>query len=368
LSRVATTIDPRRQAAAELVGVQILRGLAASAVVAHHALEQSNGSIGRFSPDWLTVAGASGVDVFFVISGFIMLYVAFPAGRQSLDAGTFLFRRAMRIYPIYWLCCLAILIISWAGLLHSHKWTALDLVASFLLLPTDNGLINVAWTLVYEMYFYAIFAATLVFGSMTITAVAVTATIVGLGFAGHWLTEGSLQSFLANPIALEFGMGIWLGFVFVNRRPTAAPKWVPLATGLIGTCFLLVSPLFIPHANTSGLTGFPRVGAWGLPAILVVASFLAPGSIRSSFGRLLVLIGDASYALYLTHVFVMIGYGWLLKTTAVQGLNQLLVVPAVVALSICLGLFVHLVVERRIQLLVRRLSGGQPGLPRPAAG
>jgi peptidoglycan/LPS O-acetylase OafA/YrhL len=61
----------------ELFGTQMLRGLAALAVVTHHTLEQSNGASHPFSPDWLTTSGASGADIFFVISDFIMLFVSF---------------------------------------------------------------------------------------------------------------------------------------------------------------------------------------------------------------------------------------------------------------------------------------------------
>lgn len=85
----------------ELYGIQMLRAIAALAVVVHHTLEESGGAIGKFSPDWLTTSGASGVDIFFVISGFIMFHVTFRDRRGPPTPGTFLFRRATRIYPFY---------------------------------------------------------------------------------------------------------------------------------------------------------------------------------------------------------------------------------------------------------------------------
>jgi exopolysaccharide production protein ExoZ len=76
----------------ELFGIQMLRGIAALAVVLHHSLEESNGSTGRFSPDWATTFGASGVDIFFVISGLIMFYTSFPDLRQPISPAKFALR------------------------------------------------------------------------------------------------------------------------------------------------------------------------------------------------------------------------------------------------------------------------------------
>jgi peptidoglycan/LPS O-acetylase OafA/YrhL len=101
----------------DLPGIQILRGIAALAVIIHHSLEESNGALHRFSPDWLTTSGAAVVDIFFVISGFIMLHVSFRTGRASLRPGQFLLRRITRIYPLYWLTCLGAVTIAAFGLL-----------------------------------------------------------------------------------------------------------------------------------------------------------------------------------------------------------------------------------------------------------
>lgn len=119
----------------QLQGIQALRGLAALAVVVHHTLEQSNGAARPFSPDWLTTVGAAGVDLFFVISGFIMVWTTFPQGRPPLRPATFLYRRVTRIYPIYWLTCAAMLALVAMGFLHTHTFTAGDIARSLVLLP-----------------------------------------------------------------------------------------------------------------------------------------------------------------------------------------------------------------------------------------
>jgi exopolysaccharide production protein ExoZ len=212
--------------------------------------------------------------------------------------------------------------------------------------------------LVYEIYFYAIFAATLPFKSSGLTVIASTASIVGFCLMSHALPPGQLQTFLADPISLEFCMGLWLGLGFLSRGGRASVWPVPIAFGLVGIFLLVSAPIFVSHESTAGLNGLPRVVAWGVPATLVVASFLGVESPKSSLGRLVVFLGDISYALYLTHVFVMIGYGWLVKTAGIGGRSQVYVVPCVVSVSIFVAALFYLKVERPILQSAKRLFPG----------
>jgi peptidoglycan/LPS O-acetylase OafA/YrhL len=337
----------------------MLRAVAALAVVTHHSLEQSNGVPGRFSPDWLTTCGASGVDIFFVISGFIMLHVSFRAKSAPLSAMTFLSRRATRIYPFYWFCCLTMLLASALGFMAHHHWNAAAAGASFLLLPNANPLINVAWTLVYEVYFYLIFAAMLVWRSAGIAVIGTNLAIIGCAAAGFALPDGTVRAFLTNPIPLEFCFGLWLAWGF-SIRTEGGGRWpVGPALGVFALLLLAVAPLFVWHPNTSGLPGLPRVLAWGLPSVLLVAAALRIGKPQNAVSRFVVLLGDASYALYLTHVFVMIGYGKLLKATVIGRYDQLWVVPCVIAMAVLIGILAHLYVEQPLLLGVRRLARHQ---------
>jgi exopolysaccharide production protein ExoZ len=203
-SAIGTTVPmtegPRKEGQvvdSELYGIQILRAVAAIAVVLHHALEQSNGASGRFSPDWLTTAGAAGVDIFFVISGFIMLHVSFLPRRPVPSAGTFLFRRATRIYPLYWLCCIAILLISAAGFLSSHRYSVSKIISSMLLLPGET-IIGVSWTLVYEMYFYFVFASTLWLRSLFATMLTTTVVIIMVLSTASMMQKNHMPEFFST--------------------------------------------------------------------------------------------------------------------------------------------------------------------------
>jgi exopolysaccharide production protein ExoZ len=128
----------------ELFGIQIMRGNAASLVVLHHSLEESLASpIPPQSPDWLTTVGASGVDIFFVISGFIILHTSFPSDKPSLSPMEFVKRRLSRIYPFYWFCLIVTLSLWSAGLYRKLDPTLWTVVRAFLLLPTDYPIIGV---------------------------------------------------------------------------------------------------------------------------------------------------------------------------------------------------------------------------------
>lgn len=201
----------------EIHGIQVLRGVAAVTVLVHHAIEMSNGSAGRFSPDWLTTSGDVGVDIFFVISGFIMLHTSFRPSRPPIDPISFLKRRFLRVYPFYWLCLLAMSAVFLVGFMKSHAIGPARVVQSVLLLP-DDPLINVSWTLSYEVFFYLLFAASLLSTARTTTAILSMAAIAAA------ILFGTLADvpFFANPVMIEFCFALLLA-LFARKAPKALP-------------------------------------------------------------------------------------------------------------------------------------------------
>jgi exopolysaccharide production protein ExoZ len=334
----------------DLHGLQILRGIAALAVIVHHTLEVSNGSqAGRFSPDWITTFGAAGVDLFFVISGFIMVYVSFPPDRSPDTPRGFLVKRATRIFPLYWICTAAFAAILAVGLLRNKHVDSYTILNSSFLLPGDK-LVDVAWTLSFEVYFYMAFAMCLLFGKVLKTSISTIAKMVAGMVIGRVIQDSTFARFISSPLVLEFCFGIVLALMF-----TAGGKWkVPPAIGVFGFVIIMVSPIFVHHPTTAGLPDASRVLAWGLPATLVVASFLDVRRPQSMAGRAAILLGDASYALYLTHVFVMIGYGWIIKSTFAGDMPQMAFVPAIIVICIATGVLAHLLVEKPVLDLVRK--------------
>lgn len=335
-----------QRATTELYGVQIMRGLAATAVILHHSLEESNGAATSFSPDWVTTSGASGVDIFFVISGFIMMYTSFPMAKPPISPGKFIARRATRIYPLYWICSLAMLSIMLAGFLQHHLLGTGALALTLVLLPSPNLLIGASWTLVYEIYFYIAFAISLFFRNIIGSAITTTGLIAILWGLSDTIRATTLGNFLSNPLPCEFVLGLGLAIWF-RRSATLGRRWpISCVWAFPGCVLLALAPLYVPHVTTAGLPGWERVFAWGLPAALIVAAFLSIGAPKNLFQRSLVFLGNASYSLYLTHGFIMAGYGFILRYKYISQTPQIAVVPIIVMLAITFGIVVYLAIEK----------------------
>ncbi|RVA24246.1 acyltransferase, partial [Mesorhizobium sp. M7A.F.Ca.US.001.01.1.1] len=224
---------------------------------------------------------------------------------------------------------------------------------SALILPGDK-LVYVAWTLSYELYFYIIFSICLNVGKMFSTSISVILLMIGGIVLGREIQNSTYSDFFSSPLVLEFCFGIALALFF-----SAGKKWkAPLALGALGFLIIIVSPIFLPHP--AALPG-SRVIVWGLPATLIVAAFLEVKRPQSIAGRATVLLGDASYALYLTHVFAMMAYGWVIKSTFVGGMSQAVFAPVIIFLCLIVGVLTHVFVERPALDLVRRVTRRQSG-------
>jgi hypothetical protein len=140
---------PRKMA--RLSTLQVMRAVAVNLVILYHLTQFETVYAGKSILPAFCVYGMSGVDIFFVLSGFIMVAVA----GKDIGAIQFLWRRAIRIYPPYWLVTLIILEFSRVGA--AAATDTISLWRSFLLVP-DSGLplLTVGWTLVHEVYFYLV--------------------------------------------------------------------------------------------------------------------------------------------------------------------------------------------------------------------
>jgi exopolysaccharide production protein ExoZ len=262
--------------------IQVLRAIAALSVVAFH-----------LSPAGFTV-GAAGVDIFFVISGFIMGSV----GRREAP-GEFLRKRAVRIIPLYWLVTLAMC----GGALIPHvfqnfRFDAASLARSLLFIPyidpTGHAwpLVVSGWTLNDEILFYGIFAIGLAAGRPVLVSVAGLVALVVAGQIAR--PHDAVMAIWTTPLLLEFVAGLALarsGRVRGVRLGVAL-----LAAGIIG---FYVCGVLRPMQN-------PRLLVWGLPALAMVAGAVAiERGGRWPALRWAELIGDASYSLYLLHGIVI---------------------------------------------------------------
>jgi exopolysaccharide production protein ExoZ len=337
------------------IGIQILRGIAATLVVCHHSLEESLAISTRVAPEWLIALGACGVDIFFVISGFIIYSVTYGRDpRNPEPAPSFLLKRFVRIFPLYWICLFATLALWSSGYFYrSLHLDAHILGSSFLLLPSDKLIIGVAWTLVYEMYFYYVFAFTLYMRNARISVLTTTG-LIGAGLLlSNLLPAGELKHFLSNPIALEFCFGLFLSY-FIHS-PVLSGAWLRYMW-LPGIVLMAAAAVFVE--NKYGSTAGPRANirylAWGLPAVLVTVAFIKMRFDKSLLNRVLLPIGDASYSIYLTHPTMMILFATLIKYHVLRPIPYPIILPSLfVVISLGFGLLIHYSVERPILAWLR---------------
>ena len=312
---------------ASIHSIQYLRALAASAVVCFHVSEQFGGPF---------KVGAAGVDIFFVISGFIMWVTT---ARRPADPWRFISRRITRIVPLYWIVTLVTVvgILFRPQFFYDHLLSPLNFGGSLFFLPLlQRGelhpVVIQGWTLSYEMMFYLIFALTLFLGERWRfgTLVGVLMAIVALHFV---LPEGHARAF-TSPIVLEFAAGVVVGHLWMKDvRLSLAPALVLLGAGVL---LLAVVPLLDAD--------MPRVLGWGVPALLIVAGAVFAERARPfNPAVLFTFLGEASYSIYLWHTLVAIVVTGL---TLRLGVPQALKPAVIVVFSLVFSAMLYLVVEK----------------------
>lgn len=336
-------------------GLQALRFAAATAVVVTHAVDLAGTRLGletALAGGTLENFGAVGVDVFFVISGFIIATTT-RGQAGATAAGAFLRRRFVRVAPIYWLLSLPILI----GMASGGTLSGGVLAATFLFWPF-SGLemtfpaLGPGWTLCFEMLFYAAFGLAMAGGRRIgrgLAAAYLAALIAGL------LVATPVLRFWGAPIILEFMLGVAVAGIW-RDLPRGAGVWaMGLALAGFGAGLVLgYGGIDDVRALNDPWNGVRRVLIWGLPSALLVLGVVRTERFDQAPGRLArtaAFMGDASYAIYLVHVLVIRALGRLFESGMVAAPGDAVVVLTVVA-SLAAGAVVHLWVERPLLRLL----------------
>jgi len=302
-----------------LINIQFLRFAAALLVVLYHAsahVRATGVDQGVFFAAAEAV-GFAGVDIFFVISGFIMFYTT-DREKGARSAIEFMKRRLARIYSGYWpFFPAAMAIFYWAR--PDHYATA-DLVRSVILWPQPLPyvLLDVSWTLTYEMYFYITFSALVLLGLRLRTMLLFILFLLTLGFNfyRHWVLEGFstenlyllgfYDQFLTSPFLFEFFAGALLASWL--KPGISRFGWPVFYLGAAG--FAVAGWLNLEVYGGGIEQGFhvvPRVLLFGIPSLFLVGGLvLLERSGRTAPRRFSLNTGGASYALYLCHTLFFI--------------------------------------------------------------
>lgn len=360
-----------------LINIQFLRFAAAMLVVLYHSSAHIR-SVGIDQGLLFATSeaiGFAGVDIFFVISGFIMAWTT-TAESGATDAFRFLRRRVARIYSGYWpFFLLAIAVFAWAmpGLLERA-----DVPRSAILWPTRSLLLAVSWTLIFELFFYFCYTLLIALGRGrdTIILLLAFAGISAWALYSHFIrgayAPGSLEYmslaeyYMASPYLAEF-IGGALSAKWLMRRPQGL-GWAWLFAGI--ALFLLggwINTRYFAGNIEQGYWVLYRVLAFGIPAVMILVGLVRiENRDHAAPVRFSLLAGGASYAIYLSHTL-------LLTVTQKLGFNDwaatLSTNVARLAFVGLAGIFLlysivhYRLVERPVHKLFLRLSGLRPPAP-----
>lgn len=279
--------------------IQILRFIAAFVVVMFHAHVALVFRHPGHVDDWYDLAwgvGASGVHIFFVISGFVMVFTSYR-GRGTYSPRAFLKRRFMRIYPIYWLLAAIYVAYHWL-VVPAYALGALRAVRAALLVASDSAaIIGPGWTLAYEVYFYLCFAVSLLFGMRRGLALLTIYFVASV--AAGLLVPGLKESapLLTNGLLLEFMLGCWLGYAFLKGVTIPAPvALIAVAAGFAA----FAAGVYLDYDR------LPSVVSFGVPSLLIVSgALMLERFLKGRLARWLSMLGDSSYFLYLAHILLL---------------------------------------------------------------
>lgn len=332
-----------------LISIQLLRAAACLMVLLHHA---RNPKSWMFDPlaAWNFTTG---VEIFFVISGFIM----YAAARQDAP-GEFMRRRIVRIAPLYWIATLTWA--AWLMLRHTPAPDPAHLGLSLAMIPhespTYHGVIwpvlTPGWTLTFEMAFYVLFAVGLAVRRIGLVTAGVILPLVALGFI--FKPQGAVLHAFTGPILLAFLAG--MGIAWAHARMAFDKAWPLAVLGAVGLA-----------AHASPWLSLHKIWVVAASACLVAGALSFETRLRARPRPVVMALGDASYAIYLFHTLVLAAVMWIGAMAPLAGWTQFLVLMAAgMGTSIAAGLAVHRWIER--PMLKALLGLGRRPRQAPAPG
>lgn len=319
-------------------GIQYLRALAALAVVLFHAAEKTG---------YHFAIGAAGVDVFFVISGFIMWVIS---DRRPVTPLAFLKERLRRIAPIYWLATLVMIGGGAAGLFPNLVLSVQHIVASLMFVPARSPstgeiwpVLVQGWTLNFEMFFYVVFAASLMLPRHRRLPV-MAALFVSLVLTGLVTdTQNALFLTYTRPVILEFVAGMIVAKFWLRGRVAGPGLGIVLVLGaFIGFAALAVLRLPFDERILGPLAVMLVVGTLALEAAGWFQKWALP-----------TLLGDASYSIYLWHTFAI---SVVVKAAALIGLAPMLTLVVALVAGTLAGIAAYFLIERPLARRTRSRS------------
>jgi peptidoglycan/LPS O-acetylase OafA/YrhL len=347
-----TTGGGARRGSLEIQGLQLVRANAVLLVVFCHSAAIL--ALARyFGPSPLVpllAKGATGVDIFFVLSGFIIVHIALQERtfRSRLGPGSFLLKRFNRIVPFLWVSVILYGIVQFGGKGSIDPHAYID---ALFFIPVGPLTPNVVWSLQHEALFYLLFAVAFLMRRrfpvvLYVWCIAPIALWV-LSFWGLSIEGNELLAFVFNRANAFFGCGVLIGMVWKRFPHRVGRLQVPPAAAWV----LILGATALTFLVRDWLGSVVTAVA----ASLVVIAGLVAGESRARVVRAWHLVGDASYAIYLTHnAFLLVGGVVWIRLIGERGYGAAVAVLGVAAVAG--GVLIHLYVEKPVIRLSRRLT------------
>lgn len=291
-----------------LNSIQFLRGFAALMVVIHH----TGGYIRRYYAPHLLLGdyfgiGFAGVDLFFVISGFIIHFTSKKYLNNPSKLKEYLTKRFVRVYPIYWIIISILFILSWliTNILHKNVFntgyphTFNAYFQTYTLFPIHFAINPVTWTLSYEIFFYLMFALLIISKKLWVVPFGILIVSFYNIFIIKSGSELTYFNFIFSGFNFEFVLGCLI-FQFYEKLKLSKALSLLLLSIAVGIILYL-------GYEVSDIDSYQRILTFGLPSGIILLTLLnleKQGAI--SFPKLFIMLGDSSYALYLIHFPMML--------------------------------------------------------------
>lgn len=330
-----------------LKSIQFLRALAALLVVFFHTQSIIHSKV---SQDYsFTNFGAAGVDIFFVISGFIMIYVSYNRFETKNASWQFIKNRILRIVPTYYLfTTFTVLILLFLPTLYSTlRFDLSNVIFSYLFILSENSageagtVVGVGWTLALEAFFYLIFAIMLNFNRKYLIPAFMIIFLIG-SIVGPFIPYAWATTF-ANTMTFEFLFGCLIGMWYIKGRELG--KFPSVSLIVLGFLWMygaakidLVKDAF----------DYSRVVAFGIPAAMIVLGTISLEKYLKIHKSIL-SVGDSSYSLYLIHQYTLMASSIVVVPILVKiGLPAWIIEILLMVIAVISGFACYYLYERPI--------------------